>query len=637
MKRKLSMLLVFALLMAQISGCGKTQPSGSAATESTTVETTAASSQSSQSSSDTVPTETSADVTQFKWGADADPAEICSKMTLEQKAAQMVQADIKVINTAQMEKLDCGSIFSIFDKWPQDDKDTWIKRIRDYQLKAMSSEAGIPYIYGQDSVHGLYGVNNSIIYPHNINAGAANDPELMYEYGKLVGSDMKHVGTIWNFGPCVAASQDPRWGRTYESMSSDLGRMTTLAEQFIKGQLDEGVIVCPKHFFADGYCTYGSGEGDYLIDRGDAKLTDAQINEQLQSYKTFIDAGAQTIMISHSSVNGVKMHENGELVMRLKNELGFKGFIVSDWESIHKCSGATLYDQVVNAVNSGIDMLMEPNDYEKCRQYIVEAVGKGDITQERVDDAVIRILTVKKNAGVFADPMLENTNPSYDFNSEQGKALARKLAAESLVPLKIGKNITIKPGMKVFVTGPAADDTGVLCGGWTMLWQGSSDADSGSKWIMNAATILDALKKQAEAKGFEVVTDPSQISSCDMVLLCIGERPYSEWYGDTEDLSITGSCALEGNKEAIEFAQKSGKPTTTLLVCGRNVIIKDYIDKWDSCIICYLPGSEGGSGICDVLCGDAEFKGTLPMPYYSSVDQIGTGKCWHDVGWSAAK
>ncbi len=632
MKKTLASLLILSLMVMPLASCNKA--GGGTGTSSAATTQTSASEEPSAPSSDTSSTETQQPGN--KW-ADADPADILSKLTLEQKAAQMVQPDIKKMDTGKMEKNDYGSILSIFDKWPQDDQSTWIKRVRDYQLKALSSEAGIPYIYGQDSVHGLYGVNGSIVYPHNINAGAANDPELMYEYGKAVASDMKHVGTIFNFGPCVAAAQDPRWGRTYESMSSDLGRMTALAEQYIKGQLDEGVIVCPKHFFADGYCEFGSGEGDFLIDRGDAKLTDDQINEQLQSYKRFIDAGSQTIMITHSSVNGVKMHENGELIMRLKNELGFKGFIISDWESIHKCSGATLYDQVVNSVNSGIDMLMEPNDYEKCRQYIVEAVNKGDITQERVDDAVLRILTVKKNAGVFADPMLENTNPSYDFASDHGKEIARKLAAESLVPLKIGKNITIKPGMKVFVTGPAADDTGVMCGGWTMLWQGSSDEQNGSKWIMNGSTILSALNQQAQAKGFTVVTDPSEIDSCDMVLLCIGEVPYAEWYGDTEDLSITGSCALPGNQEAIEFAKKSGKPTTALLVCGRNVIIKDYIDNWDSCIMCYLPGSEGGNGICDVLTGDAEFKGTLPMPYYSSVDQIGTGKCWHDVGWSAAQ
>lgn len=563
--------------------------------------------------------------------------QIVAKLTLEQKAAQMMQGDIKVMKYDEMMDECYGSVLSIFDEFPQADKTTWIGRVREYQLNALSSETGIPYIYGQDSVHGLYGVKDSLIYPHNINVGAANDLELTYEYGKVVASDMKHVGTILNFGPCVACSQDPRWGRTYESMSSDLKRLNPLALQYLKGQLDEGVITCPKHFFADGYVEYGSGEGDMLIDRGDAKLSDKQITEQMDAYKQLVDAGAQVIMITHSAVNGVKMHENKELIMRFKEESGFKGFILSDWESIHNCSGATLYDQLVNAVNAGIDMFMEPNKYAECRQYIIDAVGKGDITMERVDDAVTRIIRVKLEAGIFDDPMLENTNPSYDFNSDHGREVARKLAAESFVPLKLGKNYQIKPGMKVFVTGPAANDTGVMCGGWTMLWQGMSDAESGARWDSCGVTILDALTAMAAEKGFTIVTDPSQISTCDMVLLCIGEKPYAEWNGDTEDLSITGALALPGNKSAIETAAKSGIPTTTLLVCGRNVIIKDYLDQWDSCIMCYLPGSEGGNAVADILCGDAKFKGTLPMPYYESVDQIGTGKCWHDVGWSAAK
>ena len=584
----------------------------------------------------TAPTEPDYTDNSVQWkGMTAE--QIVAKLTLEQKAAQMMQGDIKVMKYDEMMDECYGSVLSIFDEFPQADKTTWIGRVREYQLNALSSETGIPYIYGQDSVHGLYGVRDSLVYPHNINAGAANDPELMYEYGKVVASDMKHVGTILNFGPCVASSQDPRWGRTYESMSSDLDRVDALALQYAKGQLDEGVIICPKHFFGDGFVAWGTGEDDKLIDRGDATLDEKQIARQMETYKKLSDVGAQVIMITHSAVNGVKMHENKDLILRFKEESGFKGFILSDWESIHNCSGATLYDQVVDAINAGIDMLMEPNKYKECYQYIIDAVGKGDITMERVDDAVTRIIRVKLEAGIFDDPMLENTNPSYDFNSDHGRELARKLAAESFVPLKLGKNYQIKPGMKVFVTGPAANDTGVMCGGWTMLWQGMSDAESGARWDSCGVTILDALTAMAAEKGFTIVTDPSQISTCDMVLLCIGEKPYAEWNGDTEDLSITGALALSGNKTAIETAAKSGIPTTALLVCGRNVIIKDYLDQWDSCIMCYLPGSEGGNAVADVLCGDAKFKGTLPMPYYESVDQIGTGKCWHDVGWSAAK
>ncbi|MBR6484625.1 MAG: glycoside hydrolase family 3 C-terminal domain-containing protein, partial [Clostridiales bacterium] len=188
--------------------------------------------------------------------------------------------------------------------------------------------------------------------------------------------------------------------------------------------------------------------------------------------------------------------------------------------------------------------------------------------------------------------------------------------------------------MKVFVSGPAADDTGVLCGGWTYIWQGLTDQDVGSEFC-DCNTILEALEEAADSIGFEIVTDPSQIGECDVNILCIGEYPYAEWYGDTYDLSITGDCALDGNLEAIEQAEEAGIPTVTLIVAGRNVIIDEYLDQWDSCIMCYLPGSEGGNAVADVLTGQVEMTGTLAMPYYSSVDQIGTGACWQDIGWSA--
>lgn len=574
------------------------------------------------------------------WDEGITAEEVLASLTLEQKASQMVQAQLRSLSNAEMEANCYSSMFSTKDEHPAVAADNWMNRIRNYQRAALASEAGIPFIYGQDSVHGVNTAGNAIIYPHNINIGAANDPELTYEYGRLVGSDMKHTGMIWNFGPVVTDSQDPRWGRTYESLSSDLSRLTPLASAYIRGQLDEGVISCPKHFFAEGSVVFGTGEVSdgttRLIDRGDSRITDeARIDELLDVYRQMIETGAQTIMISHASLNGVKMHENGQYIMKLKDDFGFEGFIVSDYNSLHNCSGGSLYDNVVLAVNAGIDMLMEPDDFEECRDIIVEAVGNGDITQERVDDAVLRILRVKIDAGLFDDPMLEDLDPSYDWYSDHGREVARTLACESFVPLKVGNNMTIPEGARVFVCGPAADDTGVLCGGWTITWTGYSDAEEGMEWVPYARSILESLQDVADEKGFTIVTDPEDIYSCDMVLLCLGEIPYAEWTGDTEDLSITGALAQSGNHDAINFAASTGLPTTTLLVCGRNVIISDYIDLWDSVIMCYLPGSEGGRAIADVLTGEAECGGTLPMPYYSSVEQIGTGECWHDVGWSA--
>ena len=354
-------------------------------------------------------------------------------------------------------------------------------------------------------------------------------------------------------------------------------------------------------------------------------------------------------------LNGTKMHENEQIIKRLRDELGFKGVILSDWESLHNCSGSNDKENVIICINAGCDMLMEGENYAATRDFIIEAVNDGSIPMERIDEAVIRILQLKMNLGLFRDPFLENRVPSYEWNSEHAHSVARKLAAESMVPLVLPEDgpITLKEGMKVYVMGPAANDSGVLCGGWTYLWQGGTDADAeGGRWCTEGPTILEALQASAAEIGFEIVTDPKQMEECDVILLCVGEKPYAEWYGDSEDMSITGALALDGNKEAIEkiaeykksnegkkkSQQKELKPVITLIVAGRNVLISDYVSDWDEVVMCYLPGSEGGNAVSDILTGKESFYGRLPMPYYSSVEQIGseTGEVWLPLGYSAA-
>jgi len=570
--------------------------------------------------------------------------EICAKLSLEQKAAQMMQPTIYNAPASRMKNTDYGSILSRIDDWPMPTDTEWFNIVTDYQKFAMQSDAGIPFIYGNDSLHGVNFASGCVIFPHNINVGAANDAALTEEYGKLAGSDIAHTGMLLNYSPCVATANDPRWGRTYESYSSDYKIVTDLSVAYTRGLLSEGVIVCPKHFFGDGMTTFGTGENreTMLIDRGNAELTEEQIREQLSIYQALVDEGVQVIMLSHSALNGTKMHENGKYISMLKNDMGFKGIVLSDWDSIMNCSGETYKDNIILGVNAGIDMFMTDTDHDAAMSYIIQGVNEGRISEERINDAVTRIIKVKMEAGLFEDPFLENLKPSYEYGSQRSHEVARQLAAESFVPLKIGNDLYIKPGMKVFVCGPAADDVGALCGGWTNWWKGETDKEfsemSGSfRHFVEGRSIVEALKEAGEKNGFEVVTEKDQIGSCDMVLLCVGEIPYAEWYGDTKDLSLTGSLGLPGNDAAVKLAKESGIPTVALIVAGRNVIINDYLDQWDSCIMLYLPGSEGGNAVADVLTGKVQMKGTLPMPYYSSVSQIGSGECWKDIGWSALK
>lgn len=428
-------------------------------------------------------------------------------------------------------------------------------------------------------------------------------------------------------------------GRTYESYSSDPEIVKSLGREYTKGLVDGGVQACAKHYLGDGCVKYGTGENSdvkRLIDRGDSVMTDKEINEQLSIYKALIDSGVQSIMVSHSSLNGIKMHENKTfLIDKLRGELGFKGVLVSDWDSIQNIKSVTGYkNQIITAVNSGIDLLMEPETYSSCSKYIVEAVKEGSIKEDRINEAVTRIIQFKINAGLFEDPYLNNLKKIKESTGfKEYRDLSSKLVSESQVLIK-NKNeiLPLKSGSKIFVCGPAANDTGVQCGGWTRTWNGKTDVENGSKLIEKGTTILEALKNAASEKNLTIITDKNRINEADVVLLCIGEKPYAEWNGDTKDLSITGSLALDGNKDAIKLAEDSKKPTVTLLVCGRNVIVKDYIDNWDGVVMSGLFGSEG-QGVINVLAGKEKFTGKLAMPWYDDVSKIEKGDKWHDIGY----
>lgn len=557
---------------------------------------------------------------------DMTPEEITASLTLDQKAAQMVQPAIYCVDEKKMAEHCYGSILSKYDSLTFTD---WQEVVDGFQTAALSSDAQIPYIYGQDDVHGVNYCDGAVIFPHNIGLGAANDPDLTYRIGLATADEALLCHMIWNFAPCVAQSADPRWGRTYESYGSDLEIIKSLGSSYTKGLIDGGMIACAKHFLADGNVAYGTGEKsdfDRLIDRGDAQITNEETEALLSVYKSMIDAGVQTIMVSHSSLNGIKMHENEKYLSILKDDMGFEGFIVSDWNSVQNTSPETYYEQVVVSVNSGIDMLMEVSEYETARQHIVTAVKNGDIPEERVDDAVTRIIRVKKDAGVFDDPFFENTETvQTETGSDEYRALAEEAVEKSLVLLENkGDILPLKKGTTVYITGPAADNPPAQCGGWTIDWNGSP-----SKYMTGVTTFLDAFTDRADEYGIEVTMNPDE---ADVVILFVGEKSYAEWNGDTADLSLCGTLGLDKNAEAIEEAKKIGKPTVACIVAGRHVLIDEYDDDWDSIVMCYLPGSEG-QGVTDALCGKSDFTGTLPSPWYSSVDEILTDECRYEKGY----
>lgn len=553
---------------------------------------------------------------------------LLNQMDLEEKAGQMLQAERNTVKESEVTRLALGSVLSGGGSYPGNNTvSDWNTMIHNLQEAAMKTRLEIPILYGIDAVHGQNLLKGAVVYPHNVGLGAANDADLMYKMGAAVAEEMKLTGTLWNFAPCVAVGQDPRWGRTYESFSSDPGIVTTLSAAYLKGLQEHGVAGTAKHYVADGGTAYGSGLINGILDRGDADISEKALrNIHLAPYKELIKDGVNIVMASFSSYKGTSMHENKYLLTDvLKGELGFKGFVVSDWEAVKDLEGDSYEEKVAYAVNAGVDMLMEPFNYEKATKAIIANVNKGTIPVSRIDDAVRRILRVKFEMGLFEDPYMEKLSHEVTkLGSDEYRNLAKQLVEKSLVLLKNEKNtLPLKKGASIYITGPAADDMGVQCGGWMSTWQGFSDTEGGR--AAEGTTILEGLKEYASQYGLTIITDKDKAKDADAIILAVGEKPYAEYEGDTRDLSITGEKGLAENKEAIEFAKSLGKPTIALVVAGRNVLISDYMAGWDSIVMCYLPGTEG-EGVASVLTGETSFTGKLAMPYYMDTKDIGSKK-----------
>ncbi len=549
---------------------------------------------------------------------------LLTSMTIEEKVGQMIQGERASVSPSDIREYNLGSVLNGGGSIPGDAVDNWFRMYVLYQLGARESSSGIPIIFGTDSVHGNNNLLNATIFPHNIGLGAANDPELMRRIGEVVAIETRLTGISWTFAPAVSIAQDARWGRTYESFSENTLLVSGLTKSFIEGLQDAGVSGTAKHFIADG----GTSNG---IDQGNANLTDQQIRDiHLPPYQEAIDAGVDTIMISYSSVRGSKMHGSEYWIQTvLKDEMGFEGFIISDYDAIHQLPG-THYDQVVDSINAGIDMLMEPHDWKNAYNDILAGYNNGDISESRINDAVRRILTVKYKRGLFTEdifryqPELLHTQSHLD--------VAREAVRKSLVLLKNNdSSLPLSKNQKIAIVGPGADDFGLMFGGWSLGWQGVVDPKSGLdagfgqyKKEARATTIYDGIAEALVGSTGSLVTDVSQ---ADTVIVVLAETPYAEYHGDDTNLGITtGRRAHPGNAQAIQIAQNAqaqGKNVVGILLSGRPMLINNILQHFDSFIAAWLPGSEGGHGIADVIFGDYNFTGKTPFVWYIDSTKFG--------------
>lgn len=540
-------------------------------------------------------------------------------MTLEQKVGQMIMAD-RSIDCYSIRRYNIGSIIVASGQGPVNKNHyIWADHYNNAQRCALQSETKIPLLYGVDAVHGHQVVRGATLFPHNIGLGAANDPDLMYRIGEITAKEMARTGLNWNFSPTVAVVQNIQWGRTYESFGEHPELQRSLVKSYIQGLQRYNRVATAKHFIADGGADRrNTTGGQWSIDQGDISIPFTEIERiHLPGFLEAIDAGVLSIMISYNSINGVKNHQNKELITDyLKGALGFEGIVVSDYDAVKQIAASTYYDQLVLAINAGIDVLMEPHTWQDAYHHLVNAVHRGDISMERINDAVKRILTVKFKIGLFENPLVEKT-PG-ELSPEAHRQVAREAVRKSLVLLKNNNKILpLKKNANILLIGPGANDLALQNGGWTVRWQGAEPGD-----IIEGVSIFEGLKEVVTTHGGAIYTDIKQRDQADVVIVVLAEKPYAEGYGDNGFLDVAYGSEGEGshtshpdNLKAIQEAAQTGLPVIVILLSGRPLIVTDFIEGWDALVAAWLPGSEGGSGIADVIFGDYDFVGRLPVTW----------------------
>jgi len=538
---------------------------------------------------------------------------LLAQMTLAEKIGQMVQVDSMALrNKADVRRYFLGSVLSGGNSDPADGNSpqSWLNFVTEFQNQALQTRLRIPLLYGIDAVHGHNNIDGAVILPHHIGLGATHDPELIERAERVTAEEVAGTGIRWAFAPCIAVPQDPHWGRTYEGYSDDPALVSKLGAAATRGfqgkklsASPRSVLACAKHFLGDGGTTNGIDQGNTICDEATLRKL------YLPPYAATIKAGVGSIMVSYSSWNGQKMHGNKYLLTDvLKGELGFQGFLVSDWAAIDQISPDYKHD-VEQSINAGLDMIMIPrnlgtnNNYVEFIQDLKDLVAEGKVPLSRIDDAVRRILVVKFQLGLFASTATD-PNLTAAIGSPKHRAVARACVRESLVLLK-NENHLLPLSKKIkhlIVVGAAADDLGRQCGGWTIDWQGGRGA------VTHGGTTILAAIRQTVSSDTEVVfsAEGSPMSGADAVVVVIGETPYSEGKGDRTDLAMsTADLAL------IAKAKASDTPVVTLLLSGRPLLLDSVLTDSDALVAAWLPGTEG-LGVTDVLFGDYKFRGKLP-------------------------
>jgi beta-glucosidase len=553
---------------------------------------------------------------------------LMSRMSLEEKVGQVIQADIRSVTPEDLRRYPLGAVLAGGDSHPLDSTDraaaAWLATTRAMRAVSIEARAGhtpIPILFAIDAIHGNSAVAGATIFPHNVGLGAAHDPALVGRIGAATAQEMTAVGIDWTFAPALPVAQDLRWGRSYESYSQDPALVRSDADAMVRGLQGEPngiqgvpnghVAATAKHFLGDG----GTREG---IDEGDTEISERElIRVHAQGYVSAIQAGVMTVMASYSSWQGRKLHGNASLLTAvLKGRLGFEGFVVSDWNGHGQLAGCR-NDDCPAALLAGIDMYMAPDDWRALFDHTLAQLRAGAIPLARLDDAVRRILRVKSKLGLFAADRPWEGRLDVLASSDH-RALARAAVRESLVLLKNqARVLPIRASAHVMVAGAAADDIGRQCGGWTLGWQGSGHSNSD---FPQGASIYAGIRAALEAGGgsAQLSADGSYSTRPDVAIVVFGEHPYAEGAGDLRSLVYERGAG--GDLALLRRLRAAGIPVVSVFVSGRPLRVNREIDASDAFVAAWLPGSEGG-GVADVLIGDArgasryDFSGMLSFEW----------------------
>ncbi|MEO0469563.1 MAG: glycoside hydrolase family 3 N-terminal domain-containing protein [Bacteroidota bacterium] len=564
---------------------------------------------------------------------------LLAKMTLKEKVGQMTQLTIDMISEGEVYNLVEPQRLSP-DKLKQTIIDYGVGSILNvsghaytraywYEVHAgidkavQQSRLKIPVLFGIDAIHGQNYTTGSTLFPQQLGQAATWNPGLVEQAAAVTAYECRASGIPWNFSPVLDLMRQPLWSRCFETLGEDVYLAKTLGVAMIRGYEGENVAnqyrvaSCMKHFL--GYSFPFTGK-----DRTPAYLPERQLREYfLPTFQAAVDAGAKTVMINSAEMNGIPVHANSAILKGLlRDELGFTGLAVTDWEDIQKLHdphriASSQKEAVKIAINAGIDMSMVPKDFT-FSDYLVELVEEGEVPMSRIDEAVRRILTLKYQLGLFDKPFFAmDAYPK--FASEAHSDVARQAALESITLAKNKGNVLpLARESKVLLTGPSANSMMYLNGAWSRTWQGNDPQyDNEDKW-----TILEAMTRKAgEARIKYVegskVNEPVNIlealkaaEDVDQIVVCLAEAPATEKPGDIESLNLP-----KAQSDLVKALAGAGKPIILVVVSNRPRIIREEVALSDGVLLCYLPGDEGGRAIADIIYGDHNPEGKLPFTY----------------------